>query len=290
MCGRKYNKVCPPGSCCSRDGQCGTRSAHCGIGCQGMFGICKPPITKLPPPGPAHPSHENHDDRYTRCKQPGQIALAFEGGTDGDNVPKILDTLQELGVQATFFVNGFNANNLHDADAQAILRRIHDNGHQVGSGTLGHSKPNHLSPEQIAFEMLNNDWMIQEELGISPLYMRIPHGSYTSALIKQLIDMGYVVISHNVDSSDWAVAESSDPATKAIEEFDRSVSHHSGASPETHSFITLHHEWVENGHIGVRAIVEKYHNFGYKFVTVGECLGYPYAKDWYRIRDFNELA
>ncbi|KAJ1339717.1 hypothetical protein BSLG_005623 [Batrachochytrium salamandrivorans] len=83
-CGRQVNKVCPPGSCCSHDNQCGTTTAHCGIGCQNPFGICKPPITKLPPPGPVHPKHEYRDEALISCATSGHMALAFEG--DGDDL------------------------------------------------------------------------------------------------------------------------------------------------------------------------------------------------------------
>ncbi|KAJ8329099.1 hypothetical protein QVD99_004809 [Batrachochytrium dendrobatidis] len=289
-CGRQYNKVCSKGFCCSRDGQCGTSTSHCGIGCQGLFGICKPPITKLPAPVPAHPSHKNYLGAHTRCVNPGQIAITFEGGTDSGNVPKVLDALKSAGVRATFFVNGFNANNMHYDGARNIVKRIYSEGHQVGSGTLCHSKLSQLSPLDISLEMSNNDWMIQQTIGLSPVYMRTPHNEQGPKVIKQLVGMGYVVVSHNVDSGDSDIDGAGNPGTQAVIEFDKSISHHHGASPKTHSFITLHNEWVENGHSGIQAIVQKYRKLGYTFVTVGECLGQPNPKSWYRVRDFKKLA
>ncbi|KAJ1339720.1 hypothetical protein BSLG_005626 [Batrachochytrium salamandrivorans] len=210
------------------------------------------------PSVPAHPSHDSYFEAHTRCVNPGQIAITFEGGTDSGNIPKVLDALKSAGAPATFFVNGLNANNMHYDGARNIVRRMYDEGHQVGSGTLCHSRLGRLPFDQMTFEMLNNDWMIQQTIGFSPLYMRIPHGSYTSTLIKHLIEMGYVVVDHNADSGDSGISSAGNPGTQAVIEFDKSISYHSGASPQTHSFITLHNEWVSNGHSGIQAIVQKY--------------------------------
>ncbi|OAJ41974.1 hypothetical protein BDEG_25493 [Batrachochytrium dendrobatidis JEL423] len=179
---------------------------------------------------------------------------------------------------------------MHYDGARNIVKRIYSEGHQVGSGTLCHSRLGRLPFDQMTFEMLNNDWMIQQTIGFSPLYMRIPHGSYTSTLIKHLIEMGYVVVDHNADSGDSGISSAGNPGTQAVIEFDKSISYHSGASPQTHSFITLHNEWVSNGHSGIQAIVQKYRKLGYTFVTVGECLGHSDPQSWYRVHDFNELA
>ncbi|KAJ1339719.1 hypothetical protein BSLG_005625 [Batrachochytrium salamandrivorans] len=193
-------------------------------------------------------------DRMFRTAYPNAIpiAITFEGGTDSGNVPKVLDALKSAGVRATFFVNGLNANNMHYDGARGIVKRIYSEA---------------------------NNWP-QSSLHANP------HNEQGPKVIKQLVGMGYVVVSHNVDSGDSDIDGAGNPGTQAVIEFDKSISHHSGASPKTHSFITLHNEWVENSHSGIQAIVQKYRKLGYTFVTVGECLGQPNPKSWYRVRDF----
>ena len=66
------------------------------------------------------------------CTVPGTVALTFD---DGPYIytPSILDTLQSNGVTATFFVNGVNWADINSADSQASVRRMVDEGHQIGS-------------------------------------------------------------------------------------------------------------------------------------------------------------
>ncbi|EGF78702.1 hypothetical protein BATDEDRAFT_26600 [Batrachochytrium dendrobatidis JAM81] len=289
-CGRRVNKVCPPESCCSRDGECGTTTAHCSVGCQGLFGICKLPITKLP----EFDSSPAEFDYYRRVRKTGglggHIALAFDGGTDVHNVPKILDVLKELGARATFFVSGFKTSNLYDSEVQAIVKRICDEGHQVGSGSLSYSKLNGISPEEVALEMLNNDWMIQNVIGASPIYMRLPYSHTSPEVIRQLMDMGYIVVGSNLNSGDLRIGDVDDSGEAMLASFDQGRGDFPMSNIEVESLITLNHEDVKNGHLGIRKIIEKYSGFGFKFVTVGESLRQPDPQSWYRIRDFNEFA
>ncbi|EGF80802.1 hypothetical protein BATDEDRAFT_24715 [Batrachochytrium dendrobatidis JAM81] len=289
-CGRRYNKVCPPESCCSRDGECGTSTAHCSVGCQGLFGICKLPITKPPTFDLGPPDFEYYDEIRKKGRGGGRMALAFDGGTDVHNVPKILDVLKELDVQATFFVSGFKTSNLYDSEVQAIVKRICDEGHQVGSGSLSYSRLGRISPEEVALEMLNNDWMIQKVIGASPLYMRLPHGDTSPEVIKQLMEMGYIVVGSNLDSYDLSIGDVNDSGETALANFDKGHDGFPTSDIQVKSHITLNHEDVKNNHLGIRKIIEKYRKIGYKFITVGECLSQPDPQSWYRVRDFNEFA
>ncbi|KAK5669049.1 hypothetical protein QVD99_004813 [Batrachochytrium dendrobatidis] len=289
-CGRRYNKVCPPESCCSRDGECGTSTAHCSVGCQGLFGICKLPITKPPTFDLGPPDFEYYDEIRKKGRGGGRMALAFDGGTDVHNVPKILDVLKELDVQATFFVSGFKTSNLYDSEVQAIVKRICDEGHQVGSGSLSYSRLGRISPEEVALEMLNNDWMIQKVIGASPLYMRLPHGDTSPEVIKQLMEMGYIVVGSNLDSYDLSIGDVNDSGETALANFDKGHDGFPTSDIQVKSHITLNHEDVKNNHLGIRKIIEKYRKIGYKFITVGECLSQPDPQSWYRVRDFKEFA
>jgi hypothetical protein len=67
-----------------------------------------------------------------RCVIPGTVALTFD---DGPFVytPDLLELLSAYSARSTFFLNGQNKGSFH-GDA-AVVRRIFDEGHQIGSHT-----------------------------------------------------------------------------------------------------------------------------------------------------------
>ncbi|MBL6911118.1 MAG: polysaccharide deacetylase family protein [Pirellulales bacterium] len=62
-----------------------------------------------------------------------KIYLTFDDGPDPVHTPRILDTLKQSGIKATFFVVGEAADKHKD-----ILRRIHNEGHSIGSHSQTH--------------------------------------------------------------------------------------------------------------------------------------------------------
>ena len=68
------------------------------------------------------------------CTVPGTIALTFD---DGPYIytSQVLDVLRNNNVHATFFVNGDNWQNILTDASQGLIRRMNDEGHQIGSHT-----------------------------------------------------------------------------------------------------------------------------------------------------------
>ncbi|WJH35220.1 polysaccharide deacetylase family protein [Paenibacillus sp. CC-CFT747] len=63
----------------------------------------------------------------------GQIALTFDDGPDPVYTPRLLDLLKERGIRATFFVLGSKAEKHPD-----LIRRMHEEGHQIGIHNYTH--------------------------------------------------------------------------------------------------------------------------------------------------------
>ena len=61
------------------------------------------------------------------------VALTFDDGPDPDWTPKILDVLKKEKVPATFFVIG-----RYGQEKPDLLRRIVDEGHDIGNHSLTH--------------------------------------------------------------------------------------------------------------------------------------------------------
>lgn len=72
------------------------------------------------------------------------VALTFDDGPDPDFTPAVLDQLAETGARATFFLVGEKAERHPD-----LARRIHAEGHAVGSHSHTHPDPWDLPPRRL---------------------------------------------------------------------------------------------------------------------------------------------
>ena len=80
--------------------------------------------------------------------QKKKIALTFDDGPSKANTEAILSVLREYGIQATFFVIGENAEK--DPDR---IRRIYDEGHEIGNHTYSHVYISKVSEKTLTEEV-----------------------------------------------------------------------------------------------------------------------------------------
>src|SRR5258706_6835098 len=67
------------------------------------------------------------------------VVFTFDDGPDDQNTPRVLDILKTNAVKATFFLNTINYTNVNtDTTAQAIVKRIVNEGHEIGNHTVHH--------------------------------------------------------------------------------------------------------------------------------------------------------
>ncbi|GFR42458.1 hypothetical protein Agub_g3365 [Astrephomene gubernaculifera] len=134
------DKCCPSGQCCSRYGNCGVTTAHCGTGCQAAYGTCTAgspetsggcPDGWLPAVGTVYDSWPKPGSvtcvQYNRCERAGQ----FTAINDGD-APPCKNGAQWLdggdGVMACRFpeatVKAWNLASTYDLDAALFGRQL----------------------------------------------------------------------------------------------------------------------------------------------------------------------
>lgn len=114
---------------------------------------------------------------YVRClcrnRAAGRVvALTFDDGPDPGQTPRILDTLREHGVRATFFLVGSKAE-LHPE----IVRRIAAEGHAIGIHTWSHRPgfPMRRSGAMVA-DILRCRESLREITGVETDLFRPPYG------------------------------------------------------------------------------------------------------------------
>jgi peptidoglycan-N-acetylglucosamine deacetylase len=82
------------------------------------------------------------------------IVLTFDDGPDSTNTVQVLDILRSKNVRATFFINSQNYTDIEtDPNAQAIVRRIVNDGHELGNHTAHHFNLSTLSEDAIEDEI-----------------------------------------------------------------------------------------------------------------------------------------
>jgi len=137
---------------------------------------------------------------------PHQVALTFDDGPDPKWTPQVLDILKAYNVKAAFFLVGANAE-----EYPALVRRIVDEGHEIGNHTYYHPNLALCWPEHIRLELNATQLLLETITGRSTTLFRPPYAADTSpSKITELIplqfaqDLGYLVVLENIDPQDWA--------------------------------------------------------------------------------------
>lgn len=104
-------------------------------------------------------------------------------------LPRILDTLDESGFQATFFVEGLNARLYPE-----VLREIVDRGHDLGYHGWRHESWANLSQSEEA-RLLECGVNEMEEVGVRPRGFRPPGGRLNSSSLNLLGTLGFMYCS-----------------------------------------------------------------------------------------------
>src|SRR5436190_2117943 len=135
-----------------------------------------------------------------------QVAITFDDGPDPRWTPKILDILKAANVKATFFVVGVNAERY-----PALVRRIVNEGHEIGNHTYYHPNLALCWPEHIRLELNATQLLLETITGRATTLFRPPYAADTSpSQLSELTplqiaeDLNYMVVMESIDPQDWA--------------------------------------------------------------------------------------
>jgi peptidoglycan/xylan/chitin deacetylase (PgdA/CDA1 family) len=98
-------------------------------------------------------------------------SLTFDDGPNPEATPRILDALGEHGVKGTFFILGAHAERWPD-----IVRRVLNEGHQIGNHGYFHRKLHLKSPVYVKRDISLGKRAIERAGGNAPRFFRAPHG------------------------------------------------------------------------------------------------------------------
>ncbi len=132
----------------------------------------------------------NSEDKY--------VYLTFDLGYEAGYTEKILDTLKENNVPATFFITAHYINTASD-----LVKRMIDEGHIVGNHTVNHKSMPSLDEENTKKELMDLHTAVYEKYGYEMKYLRPPKGEYSEQSLKYIIDLGYIPVMWSFAYADW---------------------------------------------------------------------------------------
>ncbi len=187
------------------------------------------------------------------------LYLTFDAGYENGNVARIVETLEEKGVKATFFVLP-GLINKHTELVQKML----DNGHIIGNHSVNHYDMTKLSKEAFIAEIEGLEKTYKEAFGQDmPKYFRPPEGRFSRDTMRWTNEAGYDTIFWSFAYADWDNDKQMEPE-KALEKV---LSHtHNGA------VILLHPTSATNAEI-LPQLIDTWREAGYRFGTLDELTG-----------------
>lgn len=123
--------------------------------------------------------------------------MTFDDGPDPVWTPLVLDALADAGVRATFFVVAPSA-----GANPALLRRIVDEGHEVGLHCARHVRHDRMTRAGISADTVEG-LLVLYTLGHRPRDWRTPWGVVTAGTIEVARRMGLRLVGWTADSEDW---------------------------------------------------------------------------------------
>jgi peptidoglycan-N-acetylglucosamine deacetylase len=186
------------------------------------------------------------------------IALTFDDGPWPETTEKILATLKQEKIKATFFVIGQPLKSYPE-----IGKKVLADGHAIANHTLHHWY-NKMTPLVAQREIEDTAKIIKEVLNVETDYFRPPGGVLTNGLVAYAESKKQSVLMWSVDSND------SHPKRPSPEAMIKTV-----VSQATPGGIVLMHDGGGNHDNTAKALpgmIAKLRANGYKFVTIPELL------------------
>ena len=126
------------------------------------------------------------------------IYLTFDEGYEAGYTSKILETLKENDVKATFFITAHYVNTASD-----LVKQMIDEGHIVGNHTVNHKSMPDLSEEEIRKEVLDLHTTIYNKFNYEMKYIRPPKGEFSERTLKITNSLGYKTVMWSFAYEDW---------------------------------------------------------------------------------------
>lgn len=198
------------------------------------------------------------------------IALTFDDGPWPTTTSEILDILKANDAHATFFEIGNQI-----AENADVVKRIHEEGHQIGTHTWDHAAGSgrgvdltRMTADEQVSEVEKGFDAIDQAIGTkTSRILRAPGGNYHGQIITTLRDKVTAEVGWNIDTEDWR-KPGADKIEQAI------------LSAKSGDVILMHDGGGDRSETAaaLRDALPKLKAEGFKFITVDKLLAYGMPK------------
>src|SRR6266498_529310 len=205
--------------------------------------------------------------------QPGLVALTFDDGPDPLWTPRILELLRKENVPATFFIIGANG----QANPN-LVRRIVDEGHDIGNHTYSHPNLGEVPGRITDLELNATQRLIESLTGRSTVLFRPPYFGDAEADKPEEVEpayraqkLNYIVVGLRIDPGDWK------PGVTPDEIVQRTVDKALDDNPETRGQVVLLHDSGGDREATIEALPRLIHELrarGFRFVQLSDLGGW----------------
>ncbi|PYG85905.1 peptidoglycan/xylan/chitin deacetylase (PgdA/CDA1 family) [Ruminiclostridium sufflavum DSM 19573] len=201
--------------------------------------------------GAAESSAGDPDSEAKRQIDPNKpmVALTFDDGPHYENTDNILDSLKKYNGAATFFVLGSRAEKNKE-----VIKRIVEEGNQIGNHTYDHKQLTKLSSTEITEELTRTSDIIQDIANIRPGLIRPTYGSVNDNVRNYSKEP---LILWSIDTLDWKTKDK----TKIVNEALKNVKD---------GDIILMHDIYKTTAMAAEVIIKELDSKGYQLVTIDE--------------------
>ena len=184
-----------------------------------------------------------------------KVYLTFDEGYEAGYTSKILETLKNNNVTATFFITAHFFNTQQD-----LVKQMIDDGNTIGNHTVNHYSMPELSDEKLKKEVMDLHTAIYQKFGYEMKYIRPPKGEYSQRTLELSNSLGYKTVMWSLAYDDW------DEKHQKGEEYAKSKildNIHPGA------VILLHGNSKDNTNV-LDSVIKEAKNMGYEFKSLDE--------------------
>lgn len=189
-----------------------------------------------------------------------KIAISFDAAWGADYTEDLLKILKKYDVKTTFFLVGFWVDKYPE-----MVKRIDEEGHEIGNHSSKHPHMSQLSKEQIKEELAKTSDKIEAITSKKVTLFRPPFGDYNNRLIETSRELGIQVIQWDVDSLDYK-DYGADAIVKRV------------LSKVKNGSIVLFHNNATYTKDALPIVLENLQKEGYKVVPVSELI---YKENYY---------
>ena len=181
-----------------------------------------------------------------------EIALTFDDGPHVNSTPKLLETLKQYHVKATFFIVGSRA-----AEHPELVEEEALAGHCLANHTYHHDRLTKVPNAAVPSEITTCTDLIKKITGQTTHYFRPPGGTFDRKVTDIAQSLGYLTILWTVNTGDFETQDSNLIAQRALRHI------------ENGSIILFHDRGMPTI-LALQQIIPELKNQGYRFVTIDE--------------------